>query len=244
VAGVELASRIYRHHDKGVTFEEKVHDGSPIHPGDVVFMARGDARSLLATERLILNSMQRMSGIATTTRRLSDKLKGTRARLMDTRKTTPNFRLMEKWAVQIGGGLNHRLGLFDKIMIKDNHVDLAGGVAAALRKAISYRSTTNKSLEIEVETRNLEEVEEALLAGGADIILLDNMTISTLKRAVELIGGRSRTEASGGITESNLREIAETGVDYISMGALTHSVRSLDLSLKVVGGVGGFAGCD
>jgi nicotinate-nucleotide pyrophosphorylase (carboxylating) len=198
-----------------------------------VFTAHGRARSLLATERLILNSMQRMSGIATTTRRLSEILKGTKARLMDTRKTTPNFRLMEKWAVQIGGGLNHRLGLYDKIMIKDNHVALAGGVGVALREAMRFKSMTNKSLEIEIEARSLEEVEEALRTGGADIILLDNMKVSTLKRAVDLIGGRCRTEASGGITESNLREIAETGVDYISMGALTHSVRSLDLSLKV-----------
>lgn len=178
--------------------------------------------------------MQRMSGIATTTRRLSALLKGTRARLMDTRKTTPNFRLMEKWAVQIGGGLNHRLGLYDKIMIKDNHVDLAGGVWAALKKAVNYRNQTGKALEIEVEARSLKEVEQALQAGGTDIILLDNMSVDTLKQAVALIGGRCRTEASGGITETNLREVAGTGVDYISMGALTHSVRSLDLSLKVI----------
>lgn len=235
VAGVELARRIYQHADPSIKFEERIADGKEIHAGNVVFIAQGNARVLLSTERLILNSMQRMSGIATVARRLSGMLAGTKTRLMDTRKTTPNFRMMEKWAVQIGGGLNHRFGLFDKIMIKDNHVDLAGGVAPALRKALEFRSQTGKNLEIEIEVRTLEEVKAAVHAGGADIILLDNMPAPILKEAVTLIHGACRTEASGGISEKNLREIAETGVDYISMGALTHSVRSLDLSLKVSG---------
>jgi len=234
VAGVELARRIYRQLDAGIRFEEEIADGQVIRRGDVVFYAEGNARVLLTTERLILNSMQRMSGIATVTRRLTTLLNGTRTQLLDTRKTTPNFRMMEKWAVHIGGGLNHRVGLFDKIMIKDNHVDLAGGVKAALQKAIDYRKRTGKKLEIEVEVRTLEEVREALNAGGADILLLDNMPTASLKKAVALIKGVCRSEASGGITEKNLKEIAATGVDYISMGALTHSVRSLDLSLKVV----------
>ena len=234
VAGVELARRIYKQQDAGIRFEELIQDGQAIKPGDEVFHAEGNARVLLRTERLILNCMQRMSGIATVTRRLMELLEGTKAQLLDTRKTTPNFRVMEKWAVHIGGGVNHRVGLFDKIMIKDNHVDLAGGVKAALQKAIDYRKQTGKKLEIEVEVRTLEEVKEALNAGGADILLLDNMTASVIRQAVALINKACRSEASGGITEKNLREIAGTGVDYISMGALTHSVRSLDLSLKVI----------
>lgn len=234
VAGVQLASWIYRQVDPAIQFEALIADGSPIHPGDFVYTAKGNARVLLSTERLILNSMQRMSGIATTTRRLADLIAGTKARLMDTRKTTPGFRMLEKWAVQIGGGLNHRFGLFDKLMIKDNHVDLAGGVESAIRKAREYLLKTGKKLEIEIEVRNLGEVASALRAGGADVILLDNMSPAMLKQAVDMIQGACRTEASGGISETSLRSIAETGVDYISMGALTHSVRSLDLSLKVI----------
>jgi len=234
VAGVEMARRIYAHVDSSVRFEEKIGDGQVVRRGDVVFTAHGPARTLLTTERVILNCMQRMSGIATKTLRLCELLKGTRARLMDTRKTTPNFRILEKWAVEIGGGLNHRLGLFDKIMIKDNHIDLAGGVETALRRALAYRTKTGRNLELEIETRTLEEVDAVLKTGGADVILLDNMSLEMLKKSVERIKGRCRTEASGGITEANLRSVAETGVDYISMGALTHSVQSLDLSLKVV----------
>lgn len=234
VAGVEMARRIYAHVDSKVRFEEKIGDGQAVRRGDVVFTAHGPARTLLTTERVILNCMQRMSGIATKTLRLCELLKGTRARLMDTRKTTPNFRILEKWAVEIGGGLNHRFGLFDKIMIKDNHVDLAGGVETALKRALDYRIKTGKKLELEIETRTLEEVDAVLNTGGADVILLDNMTLEMLKKSVDRINGQCKTEASGGITEANLRSIAETGVDYISMGSLTHSVQSLDLSLKVV----------
>jgi len=235
IAGVEMARRIYEQVDPAVRMTVSFPDGSEVRPGDIVFVAEGSARTLLATERLILNCMQRMSGIATVTQRLGKLLSGTRARVMDTRKTTPNFRLAEKWAVQIGGGLNHRFGLFDRIMIKDNHADIAGGVSAALARAKEYRAQSGTWLEIEVEVRSLDEVKQVLKTGGADIILLDNMTPEALRLAVDLVGGACRTEASGGITERNLREVALTGVDYISMGALTHSVKSLDLSLKVSG---------
>lgn len=233
IAGVELARRIYEQVDPAVRIVINKPDGSEVAPGDIVFVAEGSARTLLATERLILNCMQRMSGIATFTRRLTKQLSGTGARLMDTRKTTPNFRLPEKWAVYIGGGQNHRFGLFDRIMIKDNHADIAGGVGIALSRAKDYRARSGTRLEIEVEARSLDEVRQILQTGGADIILLDNMSADTLRQAVGLVGGTCRTEASGGITEENLREIAMSGVDYISMGALTHSVKSMDLSLKV-----------
>jgi nicotinate-nucleotide pyrophosphorylase (carboxylating) len=234
IAGVDLARRIYEQIDPAVRIIIHKPDGSEVAPGDIVFVAEGSARTLLATERLILNCMQRMSGIATFTRRLVNQLAGTRARLLDTRKTTPNFRVAEKWAVHIGGGQNHRFGLFDRIMIKDNHADIAGGVGVALSRAKDYRARSGARLEIEVEARSLDDVWQILKAGGADIILLDNMSADTLRQAVELVGGTCRTEASGGITEDNLREVALTGVDYISMGALTHSVKSMDLSLKVV----------
>jgi nicotinate-nucleotide pyrophosphorylase (carboxylating) len=181
-----------------------------------------------------LNCMQRMSGIATYTHKLTDLLKGTKAKLLDTRKTTPNFRLLEKWAVAIGGGTNHRFGLFDMIMLKDNHVDFAGGIEKAIKSAKEYLHRNNKNLKIEIETRNLQEVEEVLRVCGIDIIMLDNMNPDILKEAVRMINGRFLSEASGGIIENNLREVAESGVDYISVGALTHSVKSLDLSLKAV----------
>ncbi|MBL7849643.1 MAG: carboxylating nicotinate-nucleotide diphosphorylase [Cyclobacteriaceae bacterium] len=235
IAGVDLARRIYEQVDSAVRLTVRCPDGNRVAPGDIVFQAEGSARTLLATERLVLNCMQRMSGIATYTHRLTQLLSGTRARLLDTRKTTPNFRLAEKWAVHIGGGLNHRFGLFDRIMIKDNHADIAGGVSVALDRAKEYVKKTGASLKIEVEARSLEEVRQIIKTGGADIILLDNMNTETLRKAVDLIGGACATEASGGITEENLRDVALTGVDFISMGALTHSVKSLDLSLKVMG---------
>ena len=234
LAGVSLARQIYAHVDPAVRIEILIADGGKIKPGDIVFVSEGSARTLLSTERLILNCMQRMSGVATYTRRLCQILEGTKAKLMDTRKTTPNFRLLEKWAVSIGGGVNHRFGLYDKIMIKDNHVDLAGGIRPAIERVHHYLHEIKRKLEIEVETRSLREVEEALSAGGIDTIMLDNMGIPEMTLAVKKINGACKTEASGGITEKNLRAVAECGVDFISMGALTHTVRSLDLSLKVI----------
>jgi nicotinate-nucleotide pyrophosphorylase (carboxylating) len=232
LAGVELAGSIFQAYDPALTVEVKLHDGDIMKKDDVAFIVEGPARSILTTERLVLNCMQRMSGIATYKNRLAALIKGTKCKLLDTRKTTPNFRLLEKWAVMIGGGQNHRIGLFDMIMLKDNHIDMAGGLEQAILKTKEYPRASNRKLKIEVETRNLKEVEEVLRIGGVDIIMLDNMAIDEMKRAVWLINGRYQTEASGGITEDTIRSIAECGVDFISVGALTHSVRSLDLSLK------------
>ncbi len=234
LAGVSLARQIYEHVDPTIRIHILMQDGDNIKPGDVVFVSEGSARALLSTERLILNCMQRMSGVATYTHNLCRLLEGTKVKLMDTRKTTPNFRLLEKWAVSIGGGMNHRFGLYDKIMIKDNHVDLAGGIRPAIDRVHQYLNKKGRKLAIEVETRSLQEVDEALSVGGIDIIMLDNMEIPEMKQAVKKINGVCKTEASGGITEKNLRAVAECGVDFISMGALTHTVRSLDLSLKVI----------
>lgn len=234
VAGVQLAQHIFRQADPDLKVDIHINDGQPIQPGDVVLLVTGAARSILSAERLVLNCMQRMSGIATQTRKLSSLLEGTRARLMDTRKTTPNFRLPEKWAVAIGGGMNHRFGLYDMIMIKDNHVDLAGGIREAIMNVRHYLPGAGRNLRVEIEVRNLAELDEVLATGGVDIIMLDNMTTAMMREAVARVAGRFKTEASGGITAANLREVAETGVDYISVGALTHSVKSLDLSLKVV----------
>jgi nicotinate-nucleotide pyrophosphorylase (carboxylating) len=234
LAGVELASKIFKFYDPTLRVEIKLSDGSEIRPKDVAFFVSGSARSILTTERLVLNCMQRMSAIATKAAKLRSIISGTNAKLLDTRKTTPNFRLLEKWAVHIGGGHNHRIGLYDMIMLKDNHIDMAGGLANAINQTKDYLRATNKTLKIEVETRNLKEVEEVLAIGGIDFIMLDNMDIPTMKEAVTMIGGRFETEASGGITEETIRAVAETGVDYISVGALTHTVASLDLSLKAV----------
>ena len=234
VAGVDLAGMIFRQVDPALKVEFLVKDGEAIGKGDIAFVVEGTARSILSAERLVLNCMQRMSGIATYTRKLSKLVEGTKARIMDTRKTTPNFRLMEKWAVHIGGGMNHRFALYSMIMLKDNHIDMAGGIRRAIENTKQYLSATGKQLESEVETRNLAEVEEVLAIGGADVIMLDNMTIDEMKTAVHMINGKVKSEASGGITEATLRSVAECGVDYISVGALTHSVKSLDLSLKVI----------
>ncbi len=234
IAGIELAAMIFEAVDSSLQLELFKKDGDTVHKGEVAFIVRGPARSVLAAERLVLNCMQRMSGIATYTHHLCQLLSGTKARLMDTRKTTPNFRLMEKWAVHIGGGLNHRFALYSMIMLKDNHVDMAGGIKPAIRNTISYLKRSGKDLSIEVETRNLAEVDEVISAGGIDVIMLDNMSLADMKTAVARIGGKYKTEASGGITEATLRQVAECGVDYISVGALTHSVKSLDLSLKVI----------
>jgi nicotinate-nucleotide pyrophosphorylase (carboxylating) len=232
LAGVDLALEIFHYFDPTLTIALTLNDGQAVKPGDVAFTVEGPARSILTSERLVLNSMQRMSGIATKTHALAKLIKGTKSQILDTRKTTPQFRLLEKWAVLIGGGQNHRIGLFDMIMLKDNHIDMAGGIHKAINQTKDYLRATKKNLKIEVETRNLKEVEEVLSVGGIDIIMLDNMDLATMRQAVALIKGRFKTEASGGITENTIRQVAETGVDYISVGALTHSYRSLDLSLK------------
>ena len=232
LAGVALAPLIFAEVDPRLTLDIQLPDATLVRPGDIAFTVEGPARSILTAERLVLNCMQRMSGIATYTAHLTSLLGGTQARLLDTRKTTPNFRLCEKWAVLIGGGVNHRYGLFDMIILKDNHVDYAGGIAQAIAATKSYLAKTGRQLPIEVETRTLAEVAQALAAGGTDRIMLDNMSPAQLREAVALVAGRVPLEASGGITEQTIGEIARTGVDFISVGALTHSVKSLDLSLK------------
>lgn len=232
IAGVELAERIFKTLDTSLEVELLVKDGDEVSYGDIGLIVKGASVSILSSERLVLNCMQRMSGIATLTHRLTQKIIHTKARLMDTRKTTPNFRLMEKWAVTIGGGKNHRFALYDMIMLKDNHVDFSGGIRAAIENTHAYLNANNLDLKIEVETRNLDEVAEVIEVGGIAVIMLDNMDYSIMKKAVKMIGDQYKTEASGGITEETLVEVAECGVDYISMGALTHSVKSLDISLK------------
>jgi nicotinate-nucleotide pyrophosphorylase (carboxylating) len=232
LAGVELAEQIFLTFDPTLKLELKFRDGSPIKKGEIAFTVEGSAQSILTTERLVLNCMQRMSAIATKTYHLNTLIEGTPAKLLDTRKTTPNFRLLEKWAVLLGGGYNHRIGLFDMIMLKDNHIDMAGGIEKAIIRTKDYLRARNKNLKIEIETRSLEEVKEVIQVGGVDVIMLDNMDLNTLKKAVSLIGNTYKTEASGGITAETIREIAACGVDFISVGALTHSINSLDLSLK------------
>jgi len=234
LAGVELAAEIFHVVDSGLKLTVFLQDGSKIKIGDIAFEVEGNVQSILKAERLVLNCMQHMSGIATKTHEIVDVLKGTNTKVLDTRKTAPGMRYLEKWAVRIGGGVNHRFGLYDMILIKDNHVDYAGGISEAIESARNYIKEKNKKLAIEIEVRNLEEVEEVLQTGGVDRILLDNFNFSDLRDAVDMIEGRYITEASGGITIDNIREYADCGVDYISVGALTHSVRSLDLSLKAV----------
>lgn len=237
LAGVEVALAIFEEVDPAFEVDVLIEDGTEIKPGDIVLTVSGSARNILTAERLVLNCMQRMSGIATQTRRMVKLLEGTRAQLLDTRKTTPNFRICEKMAVKIGGGVNHRFGLYDMILIKDNHIDYAGGVTQAITQANAYLKQTGRQLEIEVEMRTRAEVEEvlALTESGevkVDVLLLDNFEPDEIRDLVQLIDYRITTEASGGITEENLRAYAETGVNFISSGALTHHVRSLDLSLK------------
>ena len=232
LAGVEVAQAIFAEVDPAFVVEVLMPDGASIQPGDIVLTVGGNARNILTAERLVLNCMQRMSGIATHTRALVSLLDGTRAQLLDTRKTTPNFRICEKMATKIGGAVNHRFGLYDMILIKDNHVDYAGGIEAAITKAVAYLRETGRTLRIEVETRNRAEVEAVLRVGQIDVILLDNFQPDGIREMVRLIDGRFVTEASGGIDETNLRAYAETGVDFISSGALTHQIKSLDLSLK------------
>lgn len=232
LAGVALAETIFKQFDPSLNVELNFADGDEVKAGDIAFTVEGSSRSILTTERLVLNCMQRMSAIATKTRHFVNLIEGTGAKLLDTRKTTPNFRLCEKWAVLIGGGENHRIGLFDMIMLKDNHIDMAGGIENAIIRTKDYLRVRNKKLRIEVETRNLEEVKEVLRVGGVDVIMLDNMTPDEMREAVAVINGRCKTEASGGITEETIRAVAECGVDYISVGAVTHTVKSMDFSLK------------
>jgi nicotinate-nucleotide pyrophosphorylase (carboxylating) len=232
LAGVTLAQLIFHRVDPSLRVELLLPDASPVQYGDVGLTVSGKARSILTAERLVLNCMQRMSGIATYTHRLNQLIAGTGARLLDTRKTTPNFRRMEKWAVAIGGGTNHRFGLYDMIILKDNHVDYAGGIQPAILAAQEYLRQQRLDLPIVVETRTIDEVQQVLDTGGIFRIMLDNMSPALMKAAIQLIAGRYATEASGGITEANIREVALSGVNFISVGALTHSVKSLDISLK------------
>lgn len=234
IAGLALAEKIFHRVDPTLQVTYLKVDGDVVHRGEVAFEVVGQARSILSAERLVLNCMQRMSGIATHTKALCKMIEGTSTKLLDTRKTTPNFRMMEKWAVAIGGGQNHRFALYDMVMLKDNHIDMAGGVQKAIENTHRYLKEKNKDLKIEIEVRTLKEVEEVLRVGGVDTIMLDNMSLNDMRKSVHLINGKYKTEASGGITENTLRPVAETGVDFISMGALTHSTKSLDLSLKVV----------
>lgn len=234
LAGVELAAEIFREVDPNLKLNVFLRDGAEIKPKDIAFEVEGDAQSILKAERLVLNCMQRMSGIATTTHQIVDILEGTHAQVLDTRKTTPGLRYLEKWAVRIGGGVNHRFGLYDMILIKDNHVDYSGGIRRAIENANRYLQETGKKLAIEIEVRNLDELEQVLQTGNVNRILIDNFNFTDLKQAVNMIEGRYITEASGGITIDNIRGYAECGVDYISVGALTHSIKSLDLSLKAV----------
>jgi nicotinate-nucleotide pyrophosphorylase (carboxylating) len=234
LAGVELALQIFKTVDADLKVEVLLQDGAQIHPGDIVLYIEGRAQSILKAERLVLNCMQRMSGIATKTNQIVELVKDSGVKLLDTRKTTPGMRYLEKWAVRIGGGVNHRFGLYDMILIKDNHVDYAGGIKQALNEARQYLKYQHKNLQIEIEVRNHQELQQVIDEGGADRIMLDNFSVADLKAAVELINGQFITEASGGITLENIAEYATTGVDYISSGALTHSVKSLDLSLKAI----------
>ena len=232
LAGVEMARYVFTHVEAGMQMNVSIADGETIKYGDIAFTVEGSARAILKAERLVLNCMQRMSGIATYTKDMVQRIEGTGCRLLDTRKTTPNFRLAEKWAVHIGGGVNHRFGLYDAIMLKDNHIDFAGNIAQALAATARYLKEKNLNIPVIIETRNLQEVEEVLQAGGASRILLDNMSPDLLTEAVKLIGNKCDTEASGGITKDSVAEVAHTGVNFISSGALTHSARSLDMSLK------------
>lgn len=234
LAGVEMAKRIFARFDEKLQVEVLIEDGAEVKKGDIAMYVTGSVRSLLQTERLMLNVMQRMSGIATMTRRYVKELEGTGTRVLDTRKTTPGMRIMEKEAVRIGGGVNHRIGLFDMILLKDNHVDFAGGVTKAITRAQEYCKEHGKDLKIEIEVRNFDELQEVLDLGGVQRIMFDNFDTEKTRKAVEMVAGRFETESSGGITFDTLREYALCGVDFISVGALTHSVKGLDMSFKAV----------
>lgn len=234
IAGIEVAKKVFEIFDKELRITQYMHDGDEVKPQDIAFEVEGKVRSLMQTERLMLNIMQRMSGIATRTREYVKLLEGTRTRILDTRKTTPGLRMLEKEAVLIGGGCNHRIGLYDMILLKDNHIDFAGGISQAIDRANKYLKDNNKNLKIEIEVRNFDELNEVLASGNVNRIMLDNFSVADTRKAVEIIGGRFETESSGGITETTIREYALAGVDYISVGALTHSIKSLDMSFKAI----------
>ena len=232
LAGVEVAKKVFNRFDPTMQVEVLIGDGAHVKVGDVAMVVTGKTRSLLQTERLMLNIMQRMSGIATMTNRYVEQLKGTNTRILDTRKTTPGLRMLEKQAVKIGGGVNHRIGLFDMILLKDNHVDFAGGITNAIDRCHAYLQEKGLDLKIEIEVRNFDELNQVLTHGGVNRIMLDNFSVSDTKKAVDIIAGRYETESSGGITYETIRDYAEQGVDFISVGALTHSVKGLDMSFK------------
>lgn len=232
LAGVEVAKKVFARFDNTMEVEVLIHDGAHVKKGDIAMIVTGKVRSLLQTERLMLNIMQRMSGIATMTNKYVELLKGTKTHVLDTRKTTPGMRMLEKQAVKIGGGMNHRIGLFDMILLKDNHVDFAGGITNAIDRCHKYLEEKELNLKIEIEVRNFDELQQVINHGGVDRIMLDNFSVPDTKKAVEIINGRFETESSGGITFETIRQYAECGVDFISVGALTHSVKGLDMSFK------------
>jgi nicotinate-nucleotide pyrophosphorylase (carboxylating) len=234
LAGIKVAHEIFSSIDNDLKFEILLEDGTSVVPGDIAFMISGRQQSILKAERLVLNIMQRMSGIATSTHEYVSQLKGLKTRILDTRKTSPGFRFLEKEAVRIGGGMNHRMGLYDMIMLKDNHIDYAGGIEKAILMTRDYLKNNNMNLKVEIEARNLEDVKKIISAGGVDRIMLDNFSIAETLAAVKEISGKYETESSGGITLSTVRSYAECGVDYISVGALTHHVKSMDMSLKAI----------
>ncbi len=232
LAGVEVAKKVFARFDNTMDVQVKINDGTHVKPGDIAMVVTGKVRSLLQTERLMLNIMQRMSGIATMTNRYVKRLEGTKTHILDTRKTTPGMRMLEKQAVKIGGGVNHRIGLFDMILLKDNHVDFAGGISNAINRCHAYLKEKGLDLKIEIEVRNFDELQQAIDCGGIDRIMLDNFSVADTKKAVDIVAGRYETESSGGITYDTIRDYAECGVDFISVGALTHSVKGLDMSFK------------
>ena len=232
LAGVEVAKRVFAKFDSTMQVEVLINDGTPVKKGDIAMVVTAKVRSLLQTERLMLNIMQRMSGIATMTNKYVERLKGTKTHVLDTRKTTPGLRMLEKQAVKIGGGMNHRIGLFDMILLKDNHVDFCGGITNAITRCHEYLKEKGLDLKIEIEVRNFDELAEAMNCGGINRIMLDNFSVTDTKKAVDIVGGKFETESSGGITFDTIRDYAECGVDFISVGALTHSVKGLDMSFK------------
>ena len=232
LAGVEIAKEVFARFDPTMVVEVLINDGAKVHRGDIAMVVTGKVRSLLQTERLMFNIMQRMSGIATMTHRYVERIEGTGAHVLDTRKTTPGMRMLEKMAVKIGGGVNHRIGLFDMILLKDNHIDFAGGISNAINRCHAYLKERNLDLKIEIEVRNFDELNQVLECGGVNRIMLDNFTVADTKKAVDLINHRYEVESSGNITLDTIRSYAEQGVDYVSVGALTHSVKGLDMSFK------------